>query len=189
MRNEYSNAKRSKEQLRQGLMDLLEDGVPFNGITITKLCETSGVNRGTFYNHYRNMKDLAMAIAKEYFGRLEKACEEIGFETHELRVRFFETVSEAIERNKKVTLALSQSMPENFRLGLEDTITKINLRHFEDAFYPENEEQRTELKIVASGIACIYARIIFRKDSLSREEAAKASVALLDRLDPNYSQR
>lgn len=61
MRNEYSNAKRSKEQLRQGLMDLLEDGVPFNRITITKLCETSGVNRGTFYNHYRNMKDLAMA--------------------------------------------------------------------------------------------------------------------------------
>lgn len=98
-------------------------------------------------------------------------------------------MSEAIESNKKVTLALSQSMPENFRLGLEDTITKINLRHFEDAFYPENEEQRTELKIVASGIACIYARIIFRKDSLSREEAAKASVALLDRLDPNYSQR
>ncbi|RUT35473.1 TetR/AcrR family transcriptional regulator [Paenibacillus zeisoli] len=48
---------RTKQMLREALMELIEQN-GYEGISVTQLTEKAGLNRGTFYLHYRDLQDL-----------------------------------------------------------------------------------------------------------------------------------
>jgi len=56
--------------LKEGLLRCLRDK-PISKITVADLCRESGVNRGTFYNHYTTPEDIVRDIAWEYASRLQ----------------------------------------------------------------------------------------------------------------------
>ena len=61
----------TKKILRSSLMKLLQDK-PIGRISVTELCNTAGVNRGTFYSHYRQPEDVMHQIEDEIIGEIEK---------------------------------------------------------------------------------------------------------------------
>lgn len=48
---------RTRQMLREALMQLIEDR-GYDGINVRQLTEKAGLNRGTFYLHYRDLQDL-----------------------------------------------------------------------------------------------------------------------------------
>ncbi len=58
--------------LRRAFMDLLKRK-PVQNISVKELCETAGVNRGTFYAHYTDVFDLLRQIEDEMLAEFEKA--------------------------------------------------------------------------------------------------------------------
>lgn len=61
---------RSKAALRDALIDLMEErGI--EGFTVNDLCERANLNRGTFYNHFRDKDDLLLRFENEVLDDLD----------------------------------------------------------------------------------------------------------------------
>lgn len=60
----------TKKILRSSLMKLLQEK-PIGRISVTELCNTAGVNRGTFYSHYRQPEDVMRQIENELIEEIE----------------------------------------------------------------------------------------------------------------------
>ena len=60
----------TKHLLRNALTVLLTEK-PIAAITVKELCLRAGINRGTFYTHYKDQVDLYNAVLNELFASLE----------------------------------------------------------------------------------------------------------------------
>ena len=61
---------RSKAALRTALIELMEER-GFDSLTVNDICVRAGLNRGTFYNHYRDKETLLLSFEDEIFSELE----------------------------------------------------------------------------------------------------------------------
>lgn len=61
---------RSKRALRHALVRLMEEQ-SFDAISVNDLCECADLNRGTFYNHYKDKESLLLAWEDEIIADLE----------------------------------------------------------------------------------------------------------------------
>lgn len=64
----------TKQLIRNAFMDLLSRK-PIQSISIRELCGIAGINRGTFYTHYKDIYDLLEQIEEEMTREIEKALE------------------------------------------------------------------------------------------------------------------
>lgn len=61
---------RSKHALRAALIELTrEQGL--DGFTVNDLCERADLNRGTFYNHFKDKDDLLVSLQREFLEGLD----------------------------------------------------------------------------------------------------------------------
>lgn len=61
--------KLTKQMIKQSFFALLKDR-PVSKITVTKICEESGVNRTTFYKYYLDVLDLLDQIESDLAGEM-----------------------------------------------------------------------------------------------------------------------
>ena len=61
----------TKRLLREGLLQLIKTK-PVSKITVTDLCNASGVNRATFYNHYETVPQILQEMMHEYAENIER---------------------------------------------------------------------------------------------------------------------
>ncbi len=54
----------TKMLIRKALTDLLRQK-PIHSISVKELCETAGINRGTFYTHYMDLYDLLVKMEND----------------------------------------------------------------------------------------------------------------------------
>ena len=71
MRDTDRRVKYTKMVLRESLLKLMEDK-PLDRISVTELCQTADVNRGTFYAHYKEPADLFSQIEEEFYSGFEE---------------------------------------------------------------------------------------------------------------------
>ncbi len=63
-RKEDIRIKKTKDKLKQGVLDLMKNK-DVKDISVTELCSYSGVNRNTFYSHYKEPSDILAEIETE----------------------------------------------------------------------------------------------------------------------------
>ncbi len=189
-KKEYKNVVRSRLALQDGFVSLLNEGVPVHKITVSLLCARSGVNRGTFYNHYKEVIDLASEIEQDYLEEVEKAFRDIGILNHDARVKLFRRVNDIIDVKRRAAVAVAKCMPYSFKNDLQNKIEAVNRKHLSLAAVDKNmpPEILGELMIVASGIATAYGALILDKSPLTKEQIATSAVALLDRFDSKFKE-
>ena len=61
----------SKRLLKDGLIELMKKK-ELNRITVTELCEISGINRATFYRHYQIPQDVLEEIEIDFFSQMKE---------------------------------------------------------------------------------------------------------------------
>ncbi len=62
---------RSKRALRDALIALMEER-GYEAFTVNDLCARADLNRGTFYNHFRDKEDLLLTLEDEVIADLER---------------------------------------------------------------------------------------------------------------------
>ena len=62
---------RSKRALRDARIELMEER-SFDGFSVNDLCERADLNRGTFYNHFRDKDDLLAQLEAEVMDDLDR---------------------------------------------------------------------------------------------------------------------
>lgn len=61
----------TKRLIREALLRLLEEK-PLEKIKVSQLCESSGVNRATFYRHYESVHDVLREIELEFIQQMPR---------------------------------------------------------------------------------------------------------------------
>lgn len=139
----------TKMIIRKAFTDLLTEK-PIRNITIRELCETAGINRGTFYTHYQDIYDLLEQIEKEMLQEFKENLNQ-GLETDKpekvLSSFLFQNIFKFLEKNSDIcTIMLGENSDKKFinemlLLGKEECITtysqcfkNISMKEIED-FY------------------------------------------------------
>ncbi|ACV21781.1 TetR/AcrR family transcriptional regulator [Slackia heliotrinireducens] len=81
---------KTRAALREALIELTEER-GWNGFSINDLCERANINRGTFYNHYRDKDELMMAFQDEVLeqiGNLQTSLADMSLEEVAMCVGF-----------------------------------------------------------------------------------------------------
>ena len=66
----------SRAMIRTALLQLLQQK-PKSSISITELCETAKINRGTFYKYYKDVDDLLWQIEREMMEEFQTAIQPV----------------------------------------------------------------------------------------------------------------
>ena len=64
-KKENQRIQLTKRMLQEGLLQLLQTK-PLDGITVTELCRVSGINRATFYRHYKTIHDVQVDLERDF---------------------------------------------------------------------------------------------------------------------------
>lgn len=64
MKEQDNRVRVTKILIRHAFLQLLKEK-PLQSITVRELCQNAGINRGTFYTHYRDIYDLMHQIEEE----------------------------------------------------------------------------------------------------------------------------
>ena len=105
--------QKTKERLKSTLLSLLQEK-NIDSISISEICRKSGINRNTFYQHYKDIRDLLSEIEGEFmeslFSFLKISSESIK-SVRDLMVVLLET----IKQNQDMCLLLfSDNGDKNF---------------------------------------------------------------------------
>lgn len=72
MRDSDRRVKYTRMVLRESLMELLQKK-PIARVSVTEICKSSQLNRGTFYAHYQDPFDLLKQIEEDLYIELQEA--------------------------------------------------------------------------------------------------------------------
>ena len=109
----------TKQHIREALIQLLLEE-KFETISVSKLCQRAGINRGTFYLHYLDKYDLIETLKEEIIAQLRKNFEE----TTNTRDLLIANLS-YLQQNYDLIYVVSQSHYLNFRETIREFMLSI----------------------------------------------------------------
>ncbi|MEG2643479.1 MAG: TetR/AcrR family transcriptional regulator, partial [Eubacterium sp.] len=70
-KKEDRRVRKTKRQLRQALTELLKEK-PIQEIKVREIADLIDINRGTFYQHYRDICEMLLQIEDELFSQFNQ---------------------------------------------------------------------------------------------------------------------
>lgn len=139
---------RTKKLLREAFTRLLQQK-PLEKISVKELCDMSGINRSTFYLHYRDLRDMYEQLEEDLYRtfeeKLERFIKEEGKWYEYLlsskerpTISIFLETFHFIEENRDVAaMALSRSSERNIVMRIYKKGKESFLQEFADKVSPE----------------------------------------------------
>ena len=69
----------TKRAIRDSFIELQQQK-PIEKISVTEICKSADINRGTFYSHYSDPYDLRKSLEQEFVDAIESRIREMGVE-------------------------------------------------------------------------------------------------------------
>ena len=160
MKNPEHRVRTTKKLLRDALMSLLTKK-PLRSITVKELCESAGLNRGTFYAHYADVYDLLGQIEAEmkaeYFAALKPMLSDVA---ELMPPKVTKKVFDCIETNADLCQVIIR--PYGDREFARNLIRESKICSIESCrkFFPDAEEWRinTYVTFVYGGCYALMER-------------------------------
>ena len=121
--------KKAERDFRKALLKLMQSK-NFSEITVSELCKTAELSRGTFYRYYTNTNDLLQDYIQEIFNNYTKDCDNIKYTSNDLKSGIFARCKVyynhiAVNRNF-YTIMLGEHGIKNF----QETLQNIRVKKF-----------------------------------------------------------
>ncbi len=168
---QYKNALRSKKMLKDALIDLLSTGIKFEDITITMLITKADVNRGTFYNHYNNIMDVANEIKDELLKRLYASLEE-SLKTTRTIENLFEGITKFFKENESVYKKLAPIVPKQIYDGMKEQA----IHELKSIKRCTTKEELLRIQFLANSVAGTYIDYFENRISFTLDELKDFSI-------------
>ncbi|MGN1317984.1 MAG: TetR/AcrR family transcriptional regulator [Lachnospirales bacterium] len=130
----------TKRLLKESLIELMAKK-SIEKISITELCQTAGINRTTFYNHYGNQFDVLRDIEIEVASDLEKIWQEKSKKSDWTLIKRVEILCSYFQKNKK----LSKLLFKNNNSDSEFATLLFNTPHVESIYERLFTDEKDEL--------------------------------------------
>lgn len=170
----------TKMLIRKQFTELLA-AKPIQSITVRELCERTGINRSTFYNHYRDVYDLLEKIEEEMLAELAEQLKKIAGESGLMSVGFFEGIFRFLGQNMDVcAVVLGDNGDKRFLYRMLEMGRKSCVDAYSRAFPNAAEEQIEDFYVFVSN-GCIGLIIRWLKQGMKRppEELARTAMGIM----------
>ena len=162
----------TKKLLKEALISLMKDK-PLHSISIKRICEVAGINRGTFYHHYETQfalyEDVMTDVSDEIGGLIRDAKQRDGS-----MLPILTEVFRYAEDNRELFLVI---LSTNSGLNLGEVFTKHVNRYLEKENNSEMFNYCTQF--IAAGIANILWIWLNEENRRSARDIAMVIQALL----------
>ena len=171
---EYRSSIRSKTLIRNALVSLMQEK-PFEKITITDIVRRADINRGTFYAHFKDSREVLERIRSDALSEMKDAIYSI---PSDIVIRdpkpLLEKISEFLsEDSTYYRMLLSTSGIQEFL----NEIKQIAMRYFLDSDLAKNHPNKDllilRLDFIISAAAGIYYDIVVGTIPLRLDGAAE----------------
>lgn len=176
---EDQRVKLTKRLLRESLIKLIKKK-DFNKISVTELCEASGINRATFYRHYQQPRDILSEIRNELFSNVKLISEKENAKTDTLK--WLESICKHFHEHSEFLKILFTCRTEDEFVSFINTLFNKHLILVRNAGYGA-ELDDNELKLATycftGGIFYVLRQWILEPIDKSPKEIAKILYRLL----------
>lgn len=169
-KKEYRNVIKSKTSIQKALVDLLIKGNDFDSITVKDLSKEANVTRGTFYNHYKSVQDVAEDIRDIFMGQLTSVLLKTDLSV-ESRKNFFSILNNFLEENKYHASVIAHSIPSkmlfDIKVRFNNAITETFIKKM--PLLREQKNLLCKIRMFTNGLAVSYIDAIIgdSKESIS----------------------
>lgn len=144
----------TKEIIARTFTELLDEK-PMSKITVKDIVERCGVNRNTFYYHFRDIPDVVEFILKKKWDEILEAPQE--------RTSITECVEEMaalIRENRKIMLNVYRSVKrDTFLIYLNDVASYIVTEYFNKNVYKFHLNEK-EIQMLIKYYKCVFVGIL-----------------------------
>lgn len=144
----------TKEIIAKTFTELLDEK-PMSKITVKDIVERCGVNRNTFYYHFRDIPDVVEFI-------LKKKWDEI-LETPQEKASILECMEEMaalIRENRKLMLNVYRSVKrDTFLIYMNDVASYIITEYFDKNLHKFNLDER-EIRLLSKYYKCVLVGVL-----------------------------
>lgn len=106
MKNEDTRVQYTKKVLHNAILELLKEK-SIDKVTVKEICETAGLNRGTFYLHYNSPADLLKDVENQFIANNMKYFD--SYWNAQRQITFLDQLFECISKNRDICRILMSS--------------------------------------------------------------------------------
>lgn len=166
--------QRTKTALREALFACMQEK-PLADITITEICATAGMNRTTFYKHYKLAEDIIREFEREQLEDMKSFLETTEKNGKDLMME----IMQRLERVKELRRLENGSL---FSYAFRADMITMMKQHWLDAWRNQISKDATAeaelaLETLIAGALHLYME---EKNRYSREMIAKAIAEMTD---------
>lgn len=154
---EYKSAIRSRKMIKTAFLELIQEK-DWQKITVTDIITRCDLNRGTFYAHYQNVRDVMEHIQHDIISSIDEILTSTSTVMSSDNMDLITKINNEISRDLNIfKLLITSKNSALFSDLLKNLIIERTLAHTKDQVAPENMK-RYELttRFMAGGFVALY---------------------------------
>ena len=170
----------TKMLIRKEFTELLKKK-PIQEITVREICERTGINRSTFYNHYQDVYDLLEQIENEMLGELAENLKNVVSENDPMNMELFKGIFRSLMENSDMcVIMLGENGDKSFLYRMLET-GKENCVAAYTKYFPKATEEQLEdfYSFVSNGCVGLMSRWIHAGMKKTPDELASTAKAIM----------
>ncbi len=163
----YSNAINTRKKIRDAMFTLLRSGNSFQDISITDLVKCANISRGSFYNHYKNIMEVADEVEDELMDELNNIVSQY---KGNLDIRtVIKGIFSYLKKNESLYRAIVPAIPKYI---LEDLKDKFLKTFMDNTFSNLNSTTKgiVTMMFITNGLAVTYLDYLENKIDVNLDE-------------------
>ncbi len=172
----YKNSVRSETLIKKATIELLSEKKDISKITVSEIVERAEINRGTFYNHYKDIEDVLNQIEEEIMASFIKRWEWAGIGETPRFETFIIELTNIFKEKEEICKKLVQNVPAHI---FDDVKMKVNDAIVASPKFKDlTKEEWGFLSIISNGIAGMYIDYFSSRSSFTLEEIGQYAVSM-----------
>ena len=176
---EYRSAIRSRKLIQAALADLLQEK-PLEKITVTDVVDRAQINRGTFYAHYTDIRDVINRLVEQTFSNIRHVLTENAGSLATLSTALPKSIRQLLEEDLEFYQKLmTSSAAAAMKQLLMDMVLEYLFQHESDFHFGNHEQYCLTVCLCAGGLANMYLDWFAGKLPCSLDELTQQTERLL----------
>jgi len=179
---EYRSALRSRKLINSALADLLQEK-PLEKITVTDVVNRAGINRGTFYAHYRDIPDVIDHLIQQTFSHIRDAITREPMQVADIACTLLSEVQKILESDLELyQKIMSSSAAVIMQEQLVSVMVDYFLAHEELFGFFSPEQYVLSVRFCAGGLGALYRDWFLGKQPCSLDELTQIAQTMVRKI-------
>ena len=155
----------TKKMIRDALFDCLKEK-PLMNVTVTEVCDRAGINRATFYYHYRDCHDVVEQLENSQIEEFRQVLSE----NEKFGVKFTESILDLLEKNRALNDAVVQGqISDALKFRMMEVFRRYSFSEWKKKMAKATDEQ---VDMMLSSIAASVFQIAVTESGLHDRHTA-----------------